>query len=190
MGTRNKKNWTFGIIFILGILARWIPHVNNFTPAESITLFSAAYISRKYIAMILPLIMIYLSDLFINNILLKQFFPTQSGIIWWDTYMYFTLISYIFIIVLMRYYRHKLTFITGIAIVISSSLLFYIVTNFGSWMSPSSIYTQDLSGLLHSYYMGLPFLKSSLFSNLVFSGVLFGSYALLTRPFSVSTLSA
>ncbi len=42
-------------------------------------------------------------------------------------------------------------------------------------------FTRDLSGLIRCYTLGLPFLKNTLLSNLVFSGIFFGLFAWMER---------
>ena len=48
------------------------------------------------------------------------------------------------------------------------SLIFYIITNFGAWIS-SDMYEKNLNGLFSSYVMALPFFKNTLISTLIFS---------------------
>ncbi len=44
---------------------------------------------------------------------------------------------------------------------------FFLWTNLGVWMT-TSMYLKDLSGLIHSYFNALPFLRNQAFSALVF----------------------
>lgn len=64
-----------------------------------------------------------------------------------------------------------------------ASLLFFLVTNFGSWLGQSLPYDRGPAGLLESYWMALPFWRGTLVSDLVFSGALFGLHAALSRAF-------
>ncbi|MBI3485420.1 hypothetical protein HY025_00585, partial [Candidatus Daviesbacteria bacterium] len=57
-----------------------------------------------------------------------------------------------------------------------ASIQFFLITNFGVWAS--GMYSHDLSGLLESYLMGLPFFKWTLLGDLFYAGVFFGSYKL------------
>ena len=56
---------------------------------------------------------------------------------------------------------------------IGSSLLFFIVTNFGVWIS-GTMYTLDLNGLIACYVMALPFYKGTLLGFVTYSTFLFG----------------
>ena len=70
------------------------------------------------------------------------------------------------------------------AVTFGASLLFFLVTNFGSWLGQSLPYDRGPAGLLESYWMALPFWRGTLASDLVFSGALFGLHAALSRAFA------
>ena len=57
-----------------------------------------------------------------------------------------------------------------------SSILFFLITNFGVWAG--GWYPKTLSGLLESYIMGIPFFKNTVLGDLCYSGVFFGCYEL------------
>ena len=63
--------------------------------------------------------------------------------------------------------------------IISSSLLagiiFFAVTNFSVWYF-GNWYPSDMSGLVTSYTMAIPFFRNTIMSNLFYSGILFGAY--------------
>ncbi len=74
---RTKINLRFGVLFLIVISAafsRLLPHPPNFTPIGAMALFGAAYFSKKHIALILPIIAMFLSDLVINNVVYAQYF--------------------------------------------------------------------------------------------------------------------
>ena len=62
---------------------------------------------------------------------------------------------------------------------LSSALLFYVVTNFGTWATGGGMYyPMTLEGLTQCYVAGIPFFRNSLISMAVFSGVLFSPIVL------------
>ena len=79
---------------------------------------------------------------------------------------------------LLRRSRNPLR-IAGVTVL--ASLLFFLVTNFGSWLGQALPYSRGPAGLLESYQMALPFWRGTLVSDLVFSGALFGLHAVLSR---------
>lgn len=175
----NNKFLTVILMMVAGAVLRIIPHAPNFTPTESITIFGAAYLGRKYLALVLPLIIIYCSDFIINNTIARSFFTEQEGIVWYDQYMIYNVIAIILMVLLSSQFLKKITFSSVLLTTVGASVIFFLVTNFGSWASEKSIYTNDFSGLMNSYLAGWPFFKTSLLSNLVFSVILFGSYELI-----------
>ena len=50
------------------------------------------------------------------------------------------------------------------------------------------MYPHNLAGLITCYEMGIPFFRSTLLSDVIYSGVLFGAFELAQRRFPVLTL--
>ena len=63
---------------------------------------------------------------------------------------------------------------------VGSSVLFFMITNFGAWLT-SGLYPMTADGLLQAYIAGIPFFQNSLLGNLVFAALLFGGFAALQR---------
>ena len=164
---------------LVGAFARIIPHMPNFTPTEGLTLFGAAYLSRKYLAILLPILMIYASDFVLNNTILRVYFTEQEGIIWFSNYMIFTIISIVAIVGIGSVLLKKVSFLNvGISAFVSS-LAFFLISNFGVWLSSTLMYSKGFAGLIAVYTAGLPFFKTTLISSLVFTSIIFGSFELL-----------
>jgi hypothetical protein len=66
---------------------------------------------------------------------------------------------------------------------LASSLVFFLVSNFGVWMDVHSGYARSIQGLLDCYVMGLPFFQWTILGDLIFTTVLFGAYNVFTRTF-------
>ena len=66
------------------------------------------------------------------------------------------------------------------AAALASSTLFYLVTNFGSWLA-FPIYPQTWDGLVACYVAGLPFFRNALVGDAVCTALLFGGFALAAR---------
>lgn len=177
----NKTNIFLAIVLIVvGACARLIPHIPNFSPTESIAIFGAAYLGRNWLSFIVPVITMYFTDLVINNTIARQFFPDHEGVVLWSNYMIFNIIAIVLIVLLAQKLLQQINAKNVLISVLSASIIFFLVTNLGVLWSPASIYTKDLSGLFTSYAAGLPFFRTTLLSNLLFSGVIFGSMYLLT----------
>ncbi len=157
-------------LIVIGILLRFIPHIPNATPVAAIAIFGGVYLNKKQ-ALLVPLALMMLSDLVIgtHNVM---FFT-------WGSFILITLIG-----VLTK--KHKN--IPGIAFSsIISSLLFYIITNFGVWIV--GWYPHTTKGLIDCYIMGLPFLRTFTIATLAYAAVFFGIYELVARLVKNTKLS-
>ena len=176
------------ILMAVGAFARLIPHIPNFTPLEGLTIFGAAYLGRNYIAIILPLLLIYISDFIINNTTAREYFTNNEGIVWFSNYMIFNIISLILIVLISRKLLKTVNFKSILFSALAASIIFFLISNFGALFSPTSPYSKDVSGLLASYMAGIPFFRTSLLSNLFFTAIIFGSYNIILSLFYSKSL--
>lgn len=145
---------TFGIILytiIILAISRIIPHPPNFTPILAMAVTMPMLTSDRYIGLLIPLVAMFVSDIFIG---------LHNTMIW--VYMSFiavTLTSYVFI--------KQFKFVNVLTMSLLSSLLFFIVTNFGVWTS--GYYGYTLSGLVACYVMAIPFFTNTVLSTLFYS---------------------
>ena len=158
-------------------MSRIIPHWPNVTAVAAIAIFGGATLRNSLAAVLIPLSAIFLSDLIINNVFYAEYydsfvlFGASSGWIY-AAFILMTVISHFSI------KSFKVTPI--ISTTVLSTILFFVLTNFGTWLS-SPIYSQDLAGMLLAFEAGLPFVLNSLLSNLFFTGVFFYGYSLATE---------
>ncbi len=57
-----------------------------------------------------------------------------------------------------------------------ASLVFFLISNFGCWLDPQLGYEASISGLMHCYYMGLPFWTPTIASDVLFGICFFSAY--------------
>jgi hypothetical protein len=148
--------WMPVIFIIIGVFSRLIPHIPNFSPLVAVSLFSGVYWDKKH-GYLLPLSIYIFSDLLIG---------LHNTVI-------FTWSSIIIIYFLGRHIKRR-NVTSTITYTLASSLLFFIITNFGVWLM--GWYAHTLEGLIECYVLALPFFRTSLLADLVFVGVLFGAY--------------
>ena len=146
-------------LYISGVLAlgRLIPHPPNFTPILAAAIFAPYMVNDKWLAMAVPLVAMFIADIVIG------FHPFMLWV--YGTIGLSTLISYWS----MRFGR-KYIQLGGMAFV--SSILFFIITNFGIWSLGSHGYNHNLQGFLLCYNLALPFFAYSLISTFIFSGII------------------
>lgn len=174
--TKQTKFRTIVLLFmiLMAALSRLLPHPDNVTPVGAMALFGGAYFSRKYLAFLIPLVAMWLSDLVLNNVIYARLYPDfYDGFSWvgnlW-VYASFILIGIIGMTVLKKV---NIKNVVGASLI--ASVLFFLVTNFGAWMI-DPLYPKTTSGLLAAYGAGIPFFRNTLLGDLVYCGVLFGGF--------------
>jgi hypothetical protein len=180
----NKINIPYLAIISLILFAsfsRIIPHMPNFTPVGAMALFGGAYLKNKYHALIIPLLSLWISDLVINNFILSYY----SNFTWFYPGFIWQYASFILIIIVGYFFLKKLNFKNVFVTTISSSILFFLITNFGVWIS-GTMYAFDLQGLITCYVMALPFFKGTLLGFICYSTFLFGVLEFSKRKFQIS----
>jgi len=172
----NEKQNTLKFVLILILVAafsRIIPHPHNFTPVGGIAVFGSYFLGKKIWAFLVPLFSLWLSDLFINNVIYPIQFPqyyegfTLFGSFW--VYGSFMLMIPLAWGLLSSFTLPRLA-LTGF----STASLFFLITNLGSWLN-NPIYPQNFSGLLTSYFAGLPFFQNTLAGDICYLAILFGA---------------
>ena len=147
------------IIIAAGL--RLVPHPPNFSPIDAMALFSGAYLGRRALAFLAPLGALLLSDLVLG------FYHGQATV-----YFSVALIVMIGMVALTR--RTPLR--VGAA-AIASSILFFVITNFGMWLF-SGIYPRTVVGLEACYVAAIPFFRNTVAADLFYAALLFGSFRL------------
>ena len=62
----NPKFWALTLMILAAAFTRLIPHYPNFTAVGAMALFGGAYFSKKYLAFIVPMAAMLISDLFLG----------------------------------------------------------------------------------------------------------------------------
>jgi hypothetical protein len=181
----NKKSTLrFGIIALIVLMVgmtRLLHLPANVAPISAFALFGGAYFSKRWQSVLLPIIAFWLSDLVLNNVVYKEYFPTFT---WFSSSFYFSAIS-LLLIAAVSWFMLKV--IKGSNVILSSlmaSSIFFIISNFGVWIS-SDMYPKTSGGLMACYVAGLPFLQNTIQGDLLWSAILFGGFALAQRRFPV-----
>jgi len=176
----QKLDLRFSVIasmILLAALSRLIPHPPNFAPIGGMALFGAAYFTKRHWAFIIPIVSMWISDLALNNIVYREYFDHfvwfYSGSLF--TYGAFALIALLGIFALKKVHLYNLA-----ASALGASVIFFIVSNFGVWLS-GNMYPKDLNGLVACYVAGIPFFQNTVLGDLFYSAVLFGAFELSVR---------
>lgn len=149
------------IVFAIALF-RILPHPANFSPVAAMALFGGAYFADKRVALIIPFAALLTSDLIIGL----------------HSTMVFVYASFAMTMLIGYWIRNHQGVVAIASAAVASSVLFFLVTNFGSWLS-HDMYPMTAQGLVQSYVAGLPFFQNTLLGNLFFSALMFGGFAFL-----------
>lgn len=151
------------ILILIGVALRFLPHIPNVTPVAAIALFSGVYISDKKLSVIIPLTLMVTSDLFLGF--------HDAVVFTWGSVVLISLIG-----VALRKSSGMTKILAGSLL---SSLVFFVVTNFGVWLV--GWYPQNMQGLSSCFIAAIPFFRYFLSGTLIYSAVFFGSFALAEK---------
>ena len=152
---RNLKNYLLPICLILVLsFSRLIPHPWNFSPILAVGIFSGFYFKNLILSLFIVVFSMFLGDLYLG----------------FHSTMFFTYISLAVAVVIGLFVKHfKFTEILFSGLV--SSICFFIITNFGTWLT-LEMYEKNFSGLLQSYVLAIPFFHNTLISTFLYLIVL------------------
>lgn len=165
------------IVSLIGLaaLSRLLPHPPNFTAVGAMALFGSAYLNSRWLGFAIPFLALWFSDLLINNILYASYF---DSFVWFynpSSYIAFGLIIFAGSALLKKVSAGNVLFAA-----FAASLIFFLVSNFGSWVN-NPVYPKTSGGLLACYAAGIPFFWNTLAADISFSLLMFGSFEWLKR---------
>ena len=168
----NSRLITILSLIIIAALSRLLPHLPNFTPLTAIALFAGATLANRYLSMFIPILIMLLSDAFMG---FNGWHFMEQVVTVYGTYL---------VINLMGAAMQKNSGLLRVgALTFTSSVLFFITTNFAVWMGgffhTPALYPMNSFGLTECYIAAIPFFKNALAGDIFYSAVLFGSYYLL-----------
>ena len=178
--TTSPRTWVLAAMIVFAVAVRlvinFVPGLlpYNFTPVEAIALFGGAYFVNRRLAFAVPLIAMLCADLIIATSLPREWVGDWLG----------TLPAVYGCIALtvvggMSLSRRISAFrVTGYAF--ASAVMFFLVTNFATWLSAhagaGAACTQSLASC---YVAGIPFFRGTLVGTLLWSAILFGGFELM-----------
>jgi hypothetical protein len=152
------------ILIALAAASRLLPHPPDFTPLAAMALFAGAYFSDRRIAFAVPFVALLLSDLVLG---LHGTMP-------------FVYLGFGVTVLIGTALRGKVRVLPVAGAAIASSVVFFVVTNFGVWLI-GDMYPHDVGGLMLCYIAGIPFFQYSVVGDFLYTGLLFGGMAMVER---------
>jgi len=163
MKEKNKKILFITLFIIVAALMRLIPHPPNFVPITAIAIFAGVKFNNITLAYIVPVSIMLISDFFIGFSSISLF-----------VYLAFILItSYSYLI--KKY---------SIINILLSSIIFFIITNFGVWVLPGG-YPNNIEGLILCYTAAIPFFTNSILADLFFSALLYYGFEKIEKKYLI-----
>jgi len=163
MKEKNKKILFITLFIIVAALMRLIPHPPNFVPITAIAIFAGVKFNNIILAYTVPVSIMLISDFFIGFSSISLF-----------VYLAFILItSYSYLI--KKY---------SIINILLSSIIFFIITNFGVWVLPGG-YPNNIEGLILCYTAAIPFFTNSILADLFFSALLYYGFEKIEKKYLI-----
>lgn len=161
----TPRFWLAFALVAFGVILRVTPHPWNFAPVGAIALFAGAHFERRAFGVLVPLLTMFLGDLFIG---LHSLMPVIYA-----TYALIAVLG-----MLLKERRNSAAVVGGS--VLAASVIFYVVTNFAVWMLGTT-YAKTAAGLVTCYVAAIPFFGNTLASDALFTAILFGAFAAVER---------
>jgi hypothetical protein len=150
---------SIGIFFALAA-SRFLPHPPNFTSLLALSFYVPVVFGIRFIPVLI--LSFAITDFVIGY---------HTGTHWtWGSVLLIGLIS--------QYFNKNLYWRLGGALL--GALIFFIVTNFGVWIS--GMYGYTALGLFTCFVLAIPFFGYSLISTLFFSTIIEISYKIFKQP--------
>jgi hypothetical protein len=167
----QNENLLYRLVLALGIIAlaaalRIAPHPWNFTPVGAMALFSGAVIKNRRLAFVVPLLALFLGDIFIG---FHKLMPIVYA-------------SFLVSVAIGFWLRDRRSAGRITAATLAGAIQFFLVTNFAVWAFGLT-YPRTTAGLIACYAAGIPFFWNTLAGDAVYAVLFFGTFALAERLF-------
>ena len=161
------------LIICLRVVAPFSSDFNfiaNFSGIGAVALFGGFYLSNKAGSFLLPMVVLFLSDLGLS-LTMGSAYGFYEG--WYYTYIAFALM-----IGVGRLFFNKVNVKNILTASFVAVFIHWIVADFGVWLG-STMYPQTLAGFWACLVMAIPFELKFLAATLIYSAVMFGIFETL-----------
>lgn len=161
------------ILILLAAISRVAMYPHNFSPMIGMAIFGGAVIKDKKLAFALPLLSMFLSDA------MFEVFNIADGFWGWGQLIGYGIFG---LITIIAFSLKRITVLNVAGYSLISSVIFFILSNLAFFIIDNPVYhtyTNDMSGFISCYVSALPFFRTSVIADLVYSGLLFGVYSLV-----------
>ena len=156
--------------------------LSNLTPFGAIALFGGCYFADRWKAMLVPVLALWISDIFLNRFYyFDHWVFFYGGMLW----VYGTFV----LTVVMGMMIKKVNVLSVVGAGLGAALVHWLITDIGVWIGGSIDittqlpFTKDWNGFVKCLTLALPFLRNMVLGNLVFCGVLFGAFEWMQKRY-------
>ena len=149
------------IFVLLAVAIRFMPHPFAFTPVAAALLFFGARGSRRQLW--IPFVLLAGSDVLLTKVMYSYPFSWDHFVSWaWYAAMLW----------LGTGLRENAKPLRLVGASLAGSISFFVLSNFAVWAC-WNMYPKNVSGLMMSYVVGLPYFRHEMVGDLIFTGALF-----------------
>ncbi|MBP9670056.1 hypothetical protein KBD75_01495 [Candidatus Woesebacteria bacterium] len=159
----SKTQIVIGLIFA-GIISRIVPHPLNMALVTGATIFAGSRLGK------LEGVIVALGSMAISDLILGAH---DTMLFTWGSFALIALLSHKVLSTKLNLSRLAIT-------TLSSSLIFFVISNFGVWLV-GNMYALTFSGLVTCYVNAIPFLRNMIVGDALYTSVIFGVYFFLSR---------
>ena len=163
------------IAAVIAIAARLVPMpMYNFSAISALAILSGAVIRPVWLAVLIPVAVRLLTDTIIHLSTGYGFYGSMS----------FDYVTYV-LLAGIAYSIQPRMIPQAVGMALVATLMFFAISNLGVWCMPHAgqyLYPRTMEGLITCYRNGLPFLRGTFVSDMVFTIVFFTAL----QAFSVS----
>jgi MFS superfamily sulfate permease-like transporter len=156
------------------LISYQFPVLSNFTPVGAMALFAGAYFTDKWKAFLVPVLALFVSDIFINYLYTSKWVFFYSSSIW----VYLVFILMVAIGTLIK----KVNFSTVALASVASVVMHWLIMDL-PWLYGNQ-YTHDLSGYLLSLQRAIPFERNMVLGDAIYGIILFGGFELAQHRYT------
>lgn len=164
---QKNQSWLIISLLFIGIVSRLIPHMPNAT-AIMFSSLTFGFLLPKTRAIAIVLVMGVISDSLLSYL---HAYPVFG---YWSFFTY----SGFLVVTCFGSKIQKITVGRGYGYLLSVSFLFWLWTNFGTWLV-SGLYPTTGTGLVACYIAALPFLGNQLLGDVLWLGALFAALGVI-----------
>lgn len=161
----KKEKAMVYLIIILSVLARFIPHLHNFSPVYGALLFGGAHLKKRD-SLWFPILLLVASDYVLTDLV----YHLTTGWL-----VVFQAAAFASVVMVGWLLRERASVARYAVACVAGPLAFFLISNFGVWACFTT-FPHNAAGLAECYIAGLPYFGRTVVSTVLGAGLLFGLY--------------